>query len=152
MTFAIVSGMWWAHHRLFTHYFVPTPLNIVLNFLSLGGVMFLVYSLQVWLHAEVHRNVAYAMYGCSVGWVMAMLAFLMYRGVALRGHLMPAVLAARGRSSSFRFAFLSLIFLILGISSATLRSTGTVEIVVIVLACVAAISRFVTRGPTSASS
>lgn len=149
MTFAIVSGMWWTHHRLFTHYFVPTALNTVLNFLSLGGVMFLVYSLQVWLHSQLHRNVAYAMYGCSVAWVMALLAFLMYRGVVLRGHRMNPMLADRGRSSSLRFAFLSLIFLLLGVSSAVLRSTGTIEVVVVILALFVALSRFIRRRPST---
>lgn len=146
MTFAIVSGMWWAHHRLFTHYFVPTTLNIVLNFLSLSGVMFLVYSLQVWLHSELHRNVAYAMYGCSVAWIMAMLAFLMYRGVALRGSRMDPRLAARGRGAALRFAFLSAMFLLLGVSSALLKSTGTIEDVIIALAVLVMISRFLIRG------
>jgi uncharacterized membrane protein len=151
MTFAIVSGMWWAHHRLFTHYFVPTAPNIVLNFLSLGGVMFLVYSLQVWLHSEVHKNVAYAMYGCSVAWIMGILAFLMYRGVALRGHRMDPRLASRGRRASLRFALMSAIFLLLGVSSALLKSTDSIEIVVIVLAALVAVSRFLLReGPTPA--
>jgi uncharacterized membrane protein len=151
MTFAIVAGMWWSHHRLFTHYFVPTTLNIVLNFLSLGGVMFLVYSLQVWLHSQSHRNVAYAMYGCSVAWIMANLAFLMHRGVVLRGHRMSGELARLGRSGALRYALLSVVFLILGVSSVLIRSDEVLQYVVLGLALAVLLSRFLTRRRPSAT-
>lgn len=102
LTFTIVAGLWWGHHRLFTYYFVPTPFNVVLNFLSLGGVMFIVYTLQVWLHAAYHRQIAYAMYAGAIAFVIGINAFLTYRGVMLRGHKMSAEIARRGRARSIR--------------------------------------------------
>ena len=42
ITFALVCGMWWAHHKLFVHYFVPIPVMVVLNFITLAGVSFAV--------------------------------------------------------------------------------------------------------------
>jgi uncharacterized membrane protein len=51
VTFALVCAVWWSHHRLFRHAFVPTPLNIFANFAALGGVIFLSYSMQVLIHS-----------------------------------------------------------------------------------------------------
>jgi len=120
LTFGIVSGMWWSHHRVFTHYFVPTPLNIVLNFMSLGGVMFLVYSLQVFLHATVHQRVAYVMYTGAVAWVIGILAFLIYRGMVLRGHRMNEQLLIRGRRRVKRAVIIAVMFAAIAALNATL--------------------------------
>jgi uncharacterized membrane protein len=120
LTFAIVSGMWWSHHRVFTHYFVPTPFNIVLNFMSLGGVMFLVYSLQVFLHATVHQRVAYVMYSGAVAWVIGILAFLTYRGMTLRGERMNEQLLVLGRRRVRRAAIIALMFAVIAALNATL--------------------------------
>jgi uncharacterized membrane protein len=110
LTFCIVAAMWWSHHRLFTHYFVPRTPDIMMNFLSLGGVMFLVYALQVWIHAHEHKQIAYAMYTGSIAWVLLNIAIMTYRGVTLRGHRMNPELIKRGRIHSFRSALIGLAF------------------------------------------
>src|SRR5581483_8333709 len=56
ITFALVCGMWWAHHRLFVHWFVPVPPMVVLNFITLAGVSFAVYSVQLMLHKDGYVN------------------------------------------------------------------------------------------------
>jgi uncharacterized membrane protein len=131
LTFMIVASMWWAHHRLFTHYFVPTPINIVLNFLSLGGVMFLVYALQIWIHAVQHRNVGYAVYEWSIAWVMAVLAVLTYSGVALRADRMDERLARLGYHHALRSAAIAVVFLFLGVASITLASDNAIDIALV---------------------
>ncbi len=51
ITFAIICMLWLRHHKWFEHYFVPTPLNVVLNFAVLGAIVLLVYALQLFLHS-----------------------------------------------------------------------------------------------------
>jgi len=120
VTFLLVSVMWWAHHRLFATYFVPTRLNIVLHFLSLAGVTFLVYSLQVWLHATTHRGLAYAMYTGSLAWVIGTNALLTYRGILLRGSKMPPQLASRGKWRALRMSVMALALAVSAAIDATL--------------------------------
>jgi uncharacterized membrane protein len=150
ITFAVVSWMWWSHHRLFTHYFVPTTLNIILNFLSLGGVMFLVYSLQVWLHATQHRNVGFAMYCFSITWITAIVAFLAFRGIALRGHRMQHELAVLGRSHAIRLAFFAAIFALMGVANILLNSPDTLLEVLLAVVAVMMLSRLIERRRTAA--
>ena len=115
LTFFVVSTMWWAHHRLFTHYFVPTPFNIFLNFASLGGVIFLIYSLELWLHSKYHHNLGFALYCGSLGAVVGILAFLLWRGTVLRGHRMDPGLVRRGKWRALRMAWISAVFVVMAI-------------------------------------
>lgn len=50
ITFALVCLMWWSHYRLFRYVFVPTFINVVLNFASLMTIGLLIYFMQVWHH------------------------------------------------------------------------------------------------------
>ena len=123
-SFGIVAGMWWSHHRLFAHFFVPTRINIVLNFVSLGGILFMVYALQVWLHATVNRNIGFAMYAAALALVTAADGVLMYRGVLLRGNKMSRFVASRGRWRALRLGLMSAMFTalaFLSVSSTALR-------------------------------
>jgi uncharacterized membrane protein len=123
-SFAIVAGMWWSHHRLFAHFFVPTRINIVLNFVSLGGILFMVYALQVWLHATQNRNIGFAMYAGALALVTATDGTLMYRGVLLRGNKMSSFVASRGKWRALRLGLMSAMFTFLAFlsaASATLR-------------------------------
>lgn len=108
ITFMVVASLWWSHHRLFTNYFVPTPLNIALNFVLLGGITFLTFALQVWLHAREHQTLAYAMYSFSFGVVLGIIAYLMHHSVTVRGHLMDPGIVAKGRARTFRLTVVSL--------------------------------------------
>lgn len=141
ITFIVVSGMWWSHHELFTHYFVPTPANVVLNFVSLAGVMFLVYTLQVWLHSERHHNIAYAMYTFSIAIVVALRAYLMRNGVLVRGHRMRPELAALGMRRAFRMAVLALGCAAVGVVSLLGKGGAVVNYLLIAAALVVAALR-----------
>lgn len=49
-TFGVIAGIWYNHQRLFTHYFWPETLTIVLNFALLAMIGLLVYFVQVFVH------------------------------------------------------------------------------------------------------
>ncbi|MBV8155071.1 MAG: DUF1211 domain-containing protein [Candidatus Eremiobacteraeota bacterium] len=51
-TFAIVASAWYTHHRLFEYSFVPRPLPMVLNFITLALIVWLVYQLQLFVHFQ----------------------------------------------------------------------------------------------------
>lgn len=145
MTFVVVASMWWLHHRLFTHYFVPTTLNIVLNFLSLAGVMFLCYTLQVWIHSALHHDIAYAMYAWSISWITGIIALLTATGVALRGDRMDPRLASIGRRRSIRLGVIALAFAALGASSIALPSANALRLVMFGLVGLLLVWRLVER-------
>lgn len=84
VTFALVCAVWWSHHRLFRHLFVPVPVNIVANFAALGGVIFLAFSLQVLVHFSLNDSVAYAMYMGSYAWITLLFSAIAWNGLRLR--------------------------------------------------------------------
>jgi len=49
-TFAVIAGIWYNHQRLFTHFFWPEMLTVVLNFALLAMVGLLVFFVQVFVH------------------------------------------------------------------------------------------------------
>lgn len=48
-TFVVIAAFWWSHHRLFNAYFVPTRATVILNFVALAALVWLVYTLQVFV-------------------------------------------------------------------------------------------------------
>lgn len=94
VTFTLVCSVWWQHHKLFRHLFVPTGVNIVANFAALGGVIFLAYSMQVFVHAGFRDPVAFPMYTGSYAWIMVLFASIAWNGMRLRGSQMNAELRA----------------------------------------------------------
>jgi uncharacterized membrane protein len=110
VTFGTVCGMWWAHHKLFDRYFVPVPPCIVLNFASLAGVIFVVYSLQLWLQMGPRGSTAYAMYSGAFGFVCAMLAVQYAVGLRLRGASMDPTIVRDGQRALLRLTGLVIIF------------------------------------------
>lgn len=95
ITFALVCGMWWAHHRLFVHYFVPKPMMVVLNFVTLAGVSFAVYSVQLIVH-ERHGSIDFAFYLWSLAVVYGLLAVQYFYGWSVRRTLLPVKVAHEG--------------------------------------------------------
>ena len=107
ITFILVCGMWWAHHRLFTHYFVPIPVMVVLNFVTLAGVSFSVYSVQLMLHPGTpatpghravpgHTALDFAFYEGALAAVYVLLAIQYFYGWTVRRRLVPAKIAVGG--------------------------------------------------------
>ncbi len=107
ITFTIVCGMWWAHHKLFVHYFVPIPIMVILNFVTLAGVSFAVYSVQLMLHAGTpatpghsaisgHASLDFAFYEWSLAVVYSLLAVQYFYGWTVRRKIVPPAIADRG--------------------------------------------------------
>lgn len=115
ITFALVCGMWWAHHRLFVHYFVPIALMVVLNFITLAGVSFAVYSVQLMLHEGPphvpghpviagHGSLDFAFYLGSLTLVYGLLAVQYFYGWIIRRKLLPAKMAYDGLRATLMLA------------------------------------------------
>jgi uncharacterized membrane protein len=103
LTFTLVCGMWWAHHRLFVHYFVPIPVMVILNFVTLAGVSFSVYSVQLMLHAR-HTSIDFAFYEWSLSAVYVLLAVQYFYGWTVRRKLVPEDVAEGGLRSALMLA------------------------------------------------
>jgi uncharacterized membrane protein len=146
ITFALVCAVWWSHHRLFRHAFVPTTINILANFAALGGVIFLAFSMQVLVHATLVDRTAYAMYTGSYAWIVLLFAFLWWNSIRLRGTQLTGKLRANAVRFAVRstivgtwLAVLTAVALVLGPQSA-LNS-----LMVMLLVVALAIHRVVTR-------
>lgn len=96
MTFSIVCRMWWSHHRLFTHYFVPRPLPIGLCFATLGVLVFALYALQIFIHFGVSDPVALLTYMGAFGLLFLLLGCEYIVGLALRGATISREIHFRG--------------------------------------------------------
>jgi uncharacterized membrane protein len=86
VTFGIVSLIWVAHHRLFAHYFVRSPLFVFLNFVLLAFTVLLVYMLQIFMRFGVEGNDpwgAYGYFGCAIV-VYGLLSILFVLGIRAR--------------------------------------------------------------------
>lgn len=101
ITFALVCSVWWNHHRIFRHLFIPTPINIFANFAALCGVIVLAYSMQLLVHAHMDDNVAFALYAGSYCWIMGLFALIAWSGLRTRGSMMSAEIRARSVKSAF---------------------------------------------------
>lgn len=109
ITFVLVCGMWWAHHRLFVHYFVPIPIMVVLNFVTLAGVSFAVYSVQLMLH-EGHSSLDFAFYEWSLAAVYVLLAVQYFYGWTVRRKLVPEKVAEGGLRAALMLGGIGIAF------------------------------------------
>ena len=121
ITFTIVCGMWWAHHKLFVHYFVPIPIMVILNFVTLAGVSFAVYSVQLMLHAGTsatpghpaiagHASLDFAFYEWSLAVVYSLLAVQYFYGWAVRRKVVPPTIADRGLRAALMLGGIGVVF------------------------------------------
>jgi uncharacterized membrane protein len=119
ITFALVCGMWWAHHKLFVHYFVPIPVMVILNFITLAGVSFAVYSVQLMLHqrplpvhgekpASGHSSMDFVFYLSSLAVVYGLLGIQYLYGWKVRRKQLPAKVAIDGLRSALMLIVVAL--------------------------------------------
>ena len=107
ITFTLVCAIWWSHHRLFRHLFVPVAANIIANFAALGGVIFLTYSVQVLMHFGLRDTTAYAMYTGSYAWITLLFSGIAWNGLRLRGDKMPPEVRATGIKFAVRTSLIA---------------------------------------------
>jgi uncharacterized membrane protein len=113
ITFSLVCAVWWLHHKLFRHLFVPNRISIVANFAALGGVIYLAYSMQVLVHAGLNDPVAFPMYTGSYAWIMVLFAAIAWNGIRLRGSHMSAELRADQLHYAVRISIIGIWFLVM---------------------------------------
>lgn len=102
ITFALVCLVWWNHHRIFRHLFIPTAFNVFANFAALCGVILLAYSMQIVVHNHMGDKVAFAMYTGSFSWIMGLFAMLAWSGLRARGSAMSAKTRAESYKTAIR--------------------------------------------------
>jgi len=51
-TFSLVCYLWFEHHRLFAHIFMPRTVSVILNFAWLATIGLIVYLVQLLIHFE----------------------------------------------------------------------------------------------------
>jgi len=78
-SFVFICAIWWIHHQLFARYFIPDVQSAILNFVFLGAVVFVAYSLQ--LLSKFGDAPAFAAYALSLGSAFALLAVLFVKGL-----------------------------------------------------------------------
>jgi uncharacterized membrane protein len=134
ITFILVCGMWWAHHRLFTHYFVPVPVMVALNFVTLAGVSFSVYSVQLMLHPG-HTALDFAFYEGSLAGVYMLLGVQYFYGWTVRRTVVPAKVAVGGLRASLMlfgigigFAVMTVLTVRYGLHVAGLQYAGYIVV------------------------
>lgn len=89
LTFLLVCSLWWLHHRLFRHLFVPTRWMIGANFAGLGGVLFFAYAMQVILHVGFRDRYAFPLYMGSYAYILLIFSIIAWNGLYLRGAQLP---------------------------------------------------------------
>ncbi|MGH7727569.1 MAG: TMEM175 family protein [Vulcanimicrobiaceae bacterium] len=85
-TFAVVSQLWYMHHRLFVRAFFPTRLTVPLHFAWLASLGLIVFSLQVYVRfidvpssARAVTLAYFALYGVNLGLIAILYALGVHR-------------------------------------------------------------------------
>jgi hypothetical protein len=75
--------LWFQHQRLFSHFFTPNPMTVVLNFVALGSIGLIVYFVQVFVryHDEAERIYASLAYFSVLGLTLLSIGILYAHGV-----------------------------------------------------------------------
>lgn len=145
VTFALVCGVWWSHHRLFRRLFVPTPFNVIANFAALCGVILLAYSMQLLVHFSFTDHVAFAMYTGSYAWIYLLFALIAWNSFRLGGTRMTADDRRQSMHFAYRASFFGVYLMVITI--ATVRfglGSSAVQWSMFGLLLVGLLARFVT--------
>jgi uncharacterized membrane protein len=83
VTFAIICGIWLAHHRVFRHEFVAHTPDVIMNFIFLLGIAVMPYSVQTYLRFPAGSDAIVLYFGDFV-LIFAALASLRWRALLQR--------------------------------------------------------------------
>jgi uncharacterized membrane protein len=83
VTFAIICGIWLAHHRVFRHEFVAHTPDVIINFIFLLGIAVMPYSVQTYLRFPAGSD-AIVLYFGDFALVFVTLASLRWRALRQR--------------------------------------------------------------------
>ncbi len=82
-TFALISGMWLAHYRMFRLAFEPERLDIFLNFAFLAAIAVLPFAMQAIIKYSGRDN-SYTLYVAAFLGISLPMVILLWRGLARR--------------------------------------------------------------------
>lgn len=68
ITLVALGIFWFMHHRLFESYFVPRRTTVILNFVTLGLVLWLIYQLQLFARFEAQADGPRAAAACLLNY------------------------------------------------------------------------------------
>jgi len=83
IAFGLISMFWGYQHNIFTYYFFPDRLNIVLAFVKLALIALFPYLLLIWLKFA-SDPLANTLYASASGLIAAANAITIFRGVRVR--------------------------------------------------------------------
>jgi uncharacterized membrane protein len=91
-TFFVICSVWYSHQRLFTHFFSPHPLTVILNFGLLSMVGLLVFFVQVFVHYHdsFDRVWAFLAYFTVFGTLFLIMGTLYLHGTLTRWNRLSA--------------------------------------------------------------
>jgi uncharacterized membrane protein len=110
ITFTLVCSLWWLHHKLFRHLFVPTARNVAINFAALGGILFYAYVMQVLIHVTFSDPYAFPLYFGCYAYIALLFAYLAWYGLRARGATFPAPVREEQRDLAVRLTILAVGF------------------------------------------
>ena len=127
-TFAVIAGIWYNHQRLFTHYFWPETLTIVLNFALLATIGLLVFFVQVFVHyhGSVERVWGFLAYFAVFGLAFTIMGTLYLHGTRRRWD----TLTREDRFTGLRQAWRGIIggvFILIGVALSALRPAKSMD-------------------------
>ncbi|MDQ2662827.1 MAG: TMEM175 family protein [Candidatus Eremiobacteraeota bacterium] len=142
ITFQLICVFWYMHNRLFAHYFVPTRLNLILNFFALGSVILLVYSVQLYIHFP-HERTAVAFYAASLSLAFGFIAILFSIGLRERRVFLDAKELLWGRKRVARLGCISAALVIFVLVASFLSDPASEVVLTAFVAAGAVVSRII---------
>jgi len=143
-TFAIIGNIWFLHQRLFTHYFWPERVSILLNFVLLALVGLIVFFVQVFVRykVEVDQVWAFLTYFFVMGVALMVMGLLYLHGTRKRWDSLDADERFIGVRHSLRGIVGA--GMMIGAVASALRSPQTMNDILPLMACIA-VAAFGTR-------
>jgi uncharacterized membrane protein len=127
-TFAVIAGIWYNHQRLFTHFFWPQTLTVILNFALLATIGLLVFFVQVFVHYHdsFDRVWAFLAYFTVFGVAFMIMGTLYLHGTRRRWDRLTADDRYTGLRQAAR-GIIGGVFILIGVALSALRPAKSMD-------------------------
>jgi uncharacterized membrane protein len=127
-TFAVIAGIWYNHQRLFTHFFWPQTLTVILNFALLATIGLLVFFVQVFVHyhTSFDRVWAFLAYFAVFAIAFIIMGTLYLHGTRRRWGTLPAEDRYTGLRQAAR-GIIGGVFILLGVALSALHPARSMD-------------------------
>jgi uncharacterized membrane protein len=127
-TFSLIASLWYSHQRLFTHFFWPENLSLILNFAFLSTMGLLIFFVQVFVHytSDFDKVWAFLAYFSVQAIALLLLGSLYFHGTRKRWEQLDPDLRYTGVRQATR-GLVSGVFILAGVIVAVLRSPTTMD-------------------------